>query len=389
MEASQKRSVISEKAQRLEQQKKSVFKQYFTLENNPLVDIISSRFHSTDFTQKRTDYIRSRLWLMCMFFALTVPLFTLFDFFTLSYEHAQSLLVARVLLSVSLFALAHLVKKCSSVLLIKYVIALAFFFPSIFYLAAMLTFEKAGDAPLIFSMMPYLIIAMIGLFPLTLRGGGILIFLISLPFLIFHLNTFNGDYWLLFNALWLFLLFSGISLWLQVAQLSMLMNLYRESTVDPLTKLINRRALIRTVEQLKSQNTSFSVVMFDLDRFKRINDSYGHLEGDKVLKMAALTIKQKLSSTDIVARYGGEEFLAVLPNKQVNHAIIAAERIANALREQTILLNTGETITVTSSIGVTQYKPFEKIEDIFKRVDDLLYHAKEQGRDRVISDIIS
>jgi len=392
MKSSHTENLFAVKENVLATKKKSVFKQYFTFENNPLIDIITSHSHSNDFTQKRTDYIQSRLWLMCIFFAVTVPLFTFFDFFTLPQEQAQILLIDRILLSVTLFFLAYLVKNHPTILMIKYVTALAFFFPSVFYLATMFTFEQndLANVPLIFSMVPYLTIAMVGLFPLTIRGGGILIFLIFLPFLTFQLSIFNGDYWLLFNALWLFFLFSGISLWLQTAQLSMLMNLYRESTVDPLTKLINRRVLMRTVEQLKTQNkldnSSFSVIMFDLDRFKRINDSHGHQVGDKVLIMAAETIKEELKSTDIVARYGGEEFLAVLPEIQLNQAIDFAEQIAKAIRTKSLLLDSGEKIYVTSSIGVTQYKAFEEIEETFKRVDDLLYHAKDQGRDRVISD---
>ncbi|MCP4324461.1 MAG: GGDEF domain-containing protein [Alteromonadales bacterium] len=386
MEPSQVSGVLSAKAHNQIQQKTSIFKKYLTLENNPLSDILSSRLHSNDFTQKRTDFIRSRLWIMCMFFAFSVPLFAFFDFFNLPIEHAQRLLSGRLSLSASLLMLAFLVKKCSSVLLIRYVIAFAFLLPSIFFLFVMYTFEQAVDVPLIFGMMPYMIIAMVGLFPLTIRGGVILITLIFLPFFIYQLSGFNGDYWLFFNAMWLFLLFSGISLWLQAAQLSMLMHLYRESTIDPLTKLINRRVLMRSIRQLEIRNSSFSVIMFDLDRFKRINDIYGHLMGDKVLRIAAKIIRDELNSTDIVARYGGEEFMAVLPNIKVKQAIQTAERIAKVLRETPITLDSGDIIYVTSSIGVTIRKSSEAIEAIFKRVDDLLYHAKEQGRDRVISD---
>ena len=101
--------------------------------------------------------------------------------------------------------------------------------------------------------------------------------------------------------------------------------------------------------------------------------------------MAADTIKEELSSTAIVARYGGEEFVVVLPGEQLNHAIHTAERLAKVIRAKSLLLDSGEEIKITSSIGVTQYKALEKTEETLKRVDDLLYHAKEQGRDRVIS----
>lgn len=357
----------------------------FRLESNSLIDLISSRYHSRDFTQKRSDYIRRRLWIMCFFFAVTVPLFSVFDFITLPYQHANLLFFARLILSISLFCMAYLVKRSSSVSLIKYIVACAFLLPSLFYLVVMMTFDTIQETPLIFSMMVYLIIAMIGLFPLTIRGGLILISLIFLPFIFVQWSFLNDDYWALFNAIWLFALFSGISLWLQIAQLSMLMHLYRESTIDPLTKLINRRVLLRTLAQLKQHKTSFCVVMFDLDRFKRINDTYGHLAGDKVLKSAAFTIKQSLSQDELIARYGGEEFVAVFPNHSLEQTVEKAKAIAQSLREKIIHLNEDATISVTSSIGVTQHRHNEEIEHTFKRVDDLLYDAKEQGRDRVIA----
>lgn len=387
MEPTPLSDVYSEQSEPLTLLKKLKLQTYFNLENNPLIELISSNTHSLDFTHKRSEYIRGRLWIMCMFFAFSVPAFAFFDFLTLDYQHAEILLVARLTLSISLFFMAYRVKRSSSVSLIKHIIALSFFLPSLFYFSIMFTFSSLKEVPLIFTMMPYLILAMIGLFPLTIRGGLILISLIFIPFMLVQLHFFQGDYWQMFNAVWLFILFAGISLWLQIAQLSMLMNLYRESTIDPLTKLINRRVMLRRIEMLKAHATRFSVVMFDLDRFKRINDTYGHLAGDKVLKVASNIIIKNLTGSDIVARYGGEEFVAILPNTSVVEAIKKAELIASSLKASKITMSNKVDITVTSSIGVTAYQQGEAIEALFKRVDDLLYDAKELGRDRVVSDI--
>jgi diguanylate cyclase (GGDEF)-like protein len=126
--------------------------------------------------------------------------------------------------------------------------------------------------------------------------------------------------------------------------------------------------------------------MFDLDRFKRINDTFGHIAGDKVLKAAASVLSKSVRSNDIVSRYGGEEFLIVLPNKTAQQAIKIAHDIAMQLRDTQIKVSDNDALCVTSSIGVTQYRVGETTESIFKRVDELLYDAKEQGRDRVISD---
>ncbi|GMM84704.1 diguanylate cyclase [Pseudoalteromonas sp. MTN2-4] len=214
--------------------------------------------------------------------------------------------------------MAYFIKKCCSALLIKKVVALSFFLLSFFYLASMMTFDSLNDVPSIFSMtchlfsmLPYLILAIVGLFPLTIRGSLILMTFIFCPFTIVQSLFYQANVWSLFNNTWLFVLFAGISLWLKVAQLSMLIHLYRESTVDPLTKLINRRVLLRSIEHLKSGAIKFSDIMFDLYRFKRINDTFGHIAGDKVLKEAACVLSNSVRSTDIVSRYGREEFAIV------------------------------------------------------------------------------
>ncbi|TMO56739.1 GGDEF domain-containing protein [Pseudoalteromonas phenolica] len=362
------------------------FLNFIGLNPNTLIDLFSSNHHSSDFTQKRSMYIRKRLWVMCCFFAFSVPLFSIYDFYAFEYEQATSILICRLVLSASLFIMAYLIKKCCSSLLIKKLVALSFFLPSLFYLASMMTFDSLNEVPFIFSMLPYLVLAMVGLFPLTIRGSLILMAFIFFPFAIVQGLFYKGDVWSLFNSTWLFILFAGISLWLQIAQLTMLMHLYRESTVDPLTKLINRRVLLRSIEHLKSESIKFSVIMFDLDRFKRINDTFGHIAGDKVLKVAASVLSKSVRSTDIVSRYGGEEFLIILPHKSNAQALNLAHEIATRLRETPIAVSEAQSLCVTSSIGVTEYRSGETTENIFKRVDELLYDAKEQGRDRVISD---
>ena len=365
---------------------------YLSIINHAKTDAVSSWFHSADFTQTRYSYVAVRLKLMCLFFAIMVPVFALFDFLTLPSEQAQFLLKARIALSASLFFLGYVLYRQTSVVVTRIVITLTFLVPTVFYLCSMQSFSVIPDGgiPLFFSMMPYLIMAMLGLFPLTISGGLFLAGVISIPVALFEVSRFNGDYYALFNTLWLLSLFAGISLWLQTGQLLMLLKLYRESTVDPLTELINRRVLLRQAsqEQKKSAEDSqpFSVMMFDLDRFKRINDYHGHATGDQVLVTVARIMKHELRSTDIIARFGGEEFVAVLPGVPLGEATQVAHRVAHSIRNTAIPLNDGENLYVTSSIGVTQYKVGENIEQTLKRADDLLYQAKASGRDKVVDD---
>lgn len=366
----------------------ALFNSYFTVDRNALSDLISTKLHSDDFIATRTSYITIRLWFMCMFFALSVPIFSGFDFVLFPNSEALDLLVARVVLSLSLFSLAYLLKVRARVNTVRLVMPLAFLAPMIFYVASMIivTDLPKDEIPSIFAMLPYFILAMLGLFPLTISGGFFVIVCIFVPFVIYNLVLINQPFWLFFNDVWLFMLFAGISLWLQVGQLSMLMKLYRESTVDPLTKLINRRVLLRLAQRSHKYDEVYSVVMFDLDRFKRINDNYGHSAGDEILVATANAIRHALRPTDIIARFGGEEFVAVLPETKLSDATTIASRVATAISSQITTLADGKELTVTASIGVTQRKAEESLDDALKRADDFLYFAKENGRDRVISD---
>jgi len=392
MKMKMKRTPSEESSTKNERRKPSapsqLFYSYFSLDRHALSDLISTKQHSDDFIATRTSYITIRLWFMCMFFCLSVPVFSFFDFIFFPNQEAIYLLAARIILSFSLFMLAKALKTWPLVRTVRIVMPLAFLIPMLFFVASMLIIRAIPTevVPSIFSMMPYFILAMLGLFPLTISGSFFVIVCVFTPFVIFKLLLVNQPFWLFFNDVWLFMLFAGISLWLQVGQLSMLMKLYRESTVDPLTKLINRRVLLRLAQRNHEYHEVYSVIMFDLDRFKRINDTYGHAVGDKVLVAVAKVIQKELRTTDIIARFGGEEFVAVLPEINLKAAEDIASRVAIAISQQFITLDDSTELNVTASVGVTQRKQEEGIDEALKRADDFLYFAKENGRDRVISD---
>ncbi|HBY86861.1 MAG TPA: GGDEF domain-containing protein, partial [Colwellia sp.] len=130
----------------------------------------------------------------------------------------------------------------------------------------------------------------------------------------------------------------------------------------------------------------YSLIMFDLDRFKRINDNHGHAVGDRVLVNVAKVIQEELRTTDIVARFGGEEFVAVLPNIELSDAKNIANRVALSISCQVIILDDDTELKITSSVGVTQRRQGETLDETLKRADDLLYFAKNNGRDQVICD---
>ena len=361
------------------------------LASTQLGDVLSAYHHSADFNQTRATYIAVRLKLMAYVFAFSVPLMSIFDYLVLHEDKFLPMFLMRTLLSLMLIGLGYFSTKRCLKWVIRGLLPLAFLLPSLFYAGCMLVLssEPPSESLVGFTMMPMLIVAMMGLFPLTLVNGCVIIALVLAPSI--AAEYYFGDIHSLeaLNKLWLFLMFAGISLWLQVGQLLMLLKLYRESTLDPLTGLINRRVLVRRLDHEKLQVSrdgyTFSLLMFDLDRFKRINDTYGHQAGDKVLSHIAKLLKTQLRRNDIIARFGGEEFVAVLPGLGRSQAIMVADRIRQAINQQLINLEEDVDIQVSSSIGVCEYEPWEEIEQTLRRADDALYRAKTTGRDRVVS----
>lgn len=159
-----------------------------------------------------------------------------------------------------------------------------------------------------------------------------------------------------------------------------------ESVLDPLTGLLNRTALQRRFAELEQQarvtGGSVSLLVCDIDHFKRINDTYGHDRGDAVLRDLAYELRKQLRSFELIYRLGGEEFVIVFPGAQNEDALVLAERVREAVRAA----DPGG-VEVTVSIGVaTASGDAVKFEALFKRADRALYEAKAAGRDRVGAD---
>ena len=166
------------------------------------------------------------------------------------------------------------------------------------------------------------------------------------------------------------------------------MALMELSNTDPLTRLSNRRFLMKTLEKelqrCERSQKGLALIMVDVDHFKRINDSYGHQQGDVVLKTLADQMKGCLRDYDMAARFGGEEFALVLPETAIDEAVHVANRLRVAVSE---LRFPGEyhDIRLTISLGVATY-PHNKVrtvDDLIREADRALYNAKEKGRNRV------
>lgn len=166
------------------------------------------------------------------------------------------------------------------------------------------------------------------------------------------------------------------------------------ATTDPLTGISNRRQLLERIEQhfamllrsdeTRAKNVGLGFVMIDVDFFKQINDTYGHLAGDSVLQELAQQINQLLRQYDVFGRYGGEEFLIVLPNTQPEEANQIAGRLITSVAQHSFTWN-NDAIHISLSAGVTWTDAVhETLDEVLSKVDTLLYEAKDQGRNRVV-----
>lgn len=162
------------------------------------------------------------------------------------------------------------------------------------------------------------------------------------------------------------------------------LDIKKEAEIDQLTGLYNRKVLDKEINNLIKQNVNFSIVIFDLDNFKKVNDTYGHLAGDRVLKEFAKVIKKVIRKTDIACRFGGEEILIILNGLSKEQAFLIAERIRKKLEESNITIN-GSSINVTVSGGIASYPDdANNLKELLHKADAALYiEGKAKGKNKI------
>ncbi|MHA1538022.1 MAG: GGDEF domain-containing protein [Alphaproteobacteria bacterium] len=169
-------------------------------------------------------------------------------------------------------------------------------------------------------------------------------------------------------------------------------NARREAMTDALTGIANRKALNErlheSMQEAEETGAPMSLLMLDIDFFKKFNDTYGHLFGDQVLRLVARTLTECIKGRDLAARYGGEEFVILLPQTSLDNAMKLANHIRETVGAKRIInRSTGKSLgQITLSIGTSRYRPGEDSEALIKRADEALYAAKRGGRNRVLSE---
>jgi diguanylate cyclase (GGDEF)-like protein len=202
------------------------------------------------------------------------------------------------------------------------------------------------------------------------------------------LNIIHAEYLLnipLTPAAFIMPVFAGVLFGYLLARIKLLhQQMSLMAYTDPLTNIYNRlhfgHFLDAEIDRVKRYGGTFSIIFFDLDRFKEVNDEYGHLVGDEVLKRVAGIVEKANRNADIFARYGGEEFIILTPATDIAGARAHAERLRNDIEQHRF----SEISHLTCSFGVAEYKPdADDVTSLFKRADTALYNAKKLGRNRV------
>jgi diguanylate cyclase (GGDEF)-like protein len=354
-----------------------------------LVDLLRSDHHSSDFSGSRADYIHNRVRILGLVYAALVVLWIPIDSLLPGTPFVE-LTIARLLACVTFLAVALVRHNPHHLPLARFRLGMLVVVPCVFYFISqlLLTGDVSVWAAMGYSFYPYVMIAQLAIFALTLLEG----LALALPvfFIVLASQAIGGEF---FSAetigmLWLLGLLLTLALWSQMSQLQMLLRLYRQATRDPLTGLLNRRALMgrlaEEMERSERYKRELTVLLFDLDKFKRVNDTLGHLAGDAVLRHFASVVEKALRGSDLVGRYGGEEFLAVLPETSAERGCEVAERIRSGCHAAPASAPDGTPVQFTTSIGVATLLPGEDAEALLERVDDSLYKAKETGRDKVV-----
>lgn len=273
----------------------------------------------------------------------------------------------------------------------------------ILYLAAMLFMQRQVELNITISFLFVLISSVLNMLVVMLRKpkpnkadyGLIATLFIWVLLMLFELETpevtdtktyYHSDY-MLFQLIFLPAYIFGFTIFLLTSYLMDSNALLEKlATKDELTDMLNRRALFDQISSqasyLKRKNSCASVVIADIDHFKKINDSYGHEVGDIAIKQFAATIHSSVRGYDIAARYGGEEFLIFLPGADTETASAVAERIRKETEQQPLDYQ-GKSIPFTASFGIAEYDLTDSSDVSIAKADRALYQSKSLGRNQI------
>ncbi len=368
-------------------------KHYLDVYRLILGELWSGKHHANSFRTTRAGYIRSRTSNICYGWALLVLLWIPLDILLVSENTLlRSLIVERVILAAALFSIGWYCKRQSGLEQARFCLFLLVVCVNLFYVSSNLLLAAPDNSvsfETAYALLPIIHVVMLTIFPLSAVESLALMAITAISHLAVEYrggNLLSPDK---LSAYWLQTVLSVIVIWSQLSQLHMILRLYRQATLDPLTGVYNRRMLLQLADKAlyrcQSKGIPFSVLLLDLDKFKRINDKWGHACGDIVLQTFTRTLQADFRKSDIFGRFGGEEFVVFLPGCDARVAQQVAIRILSVVRRTDITVDDEPNqVSITVSIGVATHTGDEDLSALIERADHALYKAKADGRDRSV-----
>ncbi len=359
--------------------------------SDQLYELFTDRHHGVPISRHRAAIMQSRVYFFCVIFAVLVPTWSVLDLLFLPSGLWGELLTIRVLSSVAFGLLAWQARKDPELKRARLLLAGMLAVTPLFYIVSehwINAYELSGTELIVaelYALLPFVMIAGLTLFPLTL----VEFLLYSAPMLLVVVYTSypqsSVEIPQAVATIWLFLLILGVGLFSSMSQLRYMLSQVSRTSYDVLTGVLTRRAGIEMLDlQFRlavMSGSSLSVLYFDLDHFKAVNDTFGHEAGDEVLKTASKQISKTVRKGDSVIRWGGEEFVVILPTADPKEANEVVARIMQAgLGERP------DQQPVTASIGVAELQ-VDELSDWKTQIelaDHRMYMAKSSGRARSV-----
>jgi diguanylate cyclase (GGDEF)-like protein len=356
-----------------------------------LYELVTDRQHGLPISRHRAAIMQSRVYFFCVIFAILVPVWAVIDLLFLPAGLWVELLTVRVLSSAAFAALAWQARKDPELKRARLLLAGMLAVTPIFYIVTdhwINAYELNGTARVVaelYALLPFVMVAGLTLFPLTLvEFIGYAAPMLLVTVYVSYPQT-SDEIPQAVSTIWLFVLILGVALFSSLNQLRYMLSQVSRASYDVLTGLLTRRAGIEILDlrfRLAAMSeSSLSILYFDLDRFKAINDTFSHEAGDEVLKNAARQMNANVRKGDSVIRWGGEEFIVVLPTADPSEANDVVDRIMRAG-----LGMRPDNEPVTASIGVAEVQK-DGVKDwktLVELADHRMYKAKTSGRARSI-----
>lgn len=356
------------------------------------MDLLVPFRHSTHIRRHAASVTISRVQLVSALFAVLVPLWSVVDWMIFPWPQWGQMAAMRCASGLIFLLLAWPWPMAKSRVAGDLMLLTMLLVPPLFYILSIKILDETTLTPLgalvarLYALMPNIMLAGLAIFPLT----ALEVMLFAVPAFLFAIAgiTIHGETLSLLEhgpTLWLMVLVMGVAMFSGMSQLHYMVGLVNRATIDTLTGAFTRRAGGETLELMfrlsALHGAPLSLVFFDLDKFKSINDTYGHDEGDKALRRLAENVRKGLRRGDVLVRWGGEEFIAILNNTDP----VGARTVVERLR----VLGFGQRpdgSPMTASIGVAErcHDEADGWPQLVELADQRMYEAKRTGRDRAV-----